>query len=144
MSAQAADFLSVDPLDQQFAQVCRSGVLQLGHAHGSSWLHAGWLAGRVWCLHDCTCQEMSHWGLSSQEPCSEVPCSCGVAGVQVKGVILDPSCSGSGTTVSRMDHLLPGSSSAAAGAGSSELDEQEQQRVEQLAKFQVSLVQKPG
>jgi putative methyltransferase len=71
----------------------------------------------------------------------------GVAGggVQVKGVILDPSCSGSGTTVSRMDHLLPGSSNsnsgaAAAGDGSTELDEQEQQRVEQLAKFQVGLV----
>lgn len=61
-------------------------------------------------------------------------------------MILDPSCSGSGTTVSRMDHLLPGSSSAAAaGAGSTELDEQEQQRVEQLAKFQVSsLVQTVG
>jgi putative methyltransferase len=55
--------------------------------------------------------------------------------LQVKGVILDPSCSGSGTTVSRMDHLLPGSSSTAGAA--SELDEQEQQRVEQLAKFQV-------
>jgi putative methyltransferase len=55
--------------------------------------------------------------------------------VQVKGVILDPSCSGSGTTVSRMDHLLP---SSTAGPSSSGLDEQEQQRVEQLAKFQVS------
>lgn len=54
--------------------------------------------------------------------------------VQVKGVILDPSCSGSGTTVSRMDHLLPGSAAAAADGL---MDEQEQQRVEQLAKFQV-------
>jgi hypothetical protein len=26
---------------------------------------------------------------------------------QVQGVVLDPSCSGSGTVVSRMDHLLP-------------------------------------
>lgn len=55
---------------------------------------------------------------------------------QVKGVILDPSCSGSGTTVSRMDHLLP-SSSTAGGDDTGGGDAREQQRVEQLAKFQV-------
>lgn len=54
--------------------------------------------------------------------------------LQVKGVILDPSCSGSGTVVSRMDHLLPGTTSG------STVDEQEQQRVEQLAKFQVGML----
>jgi hypothetical protein len=37
-----------------------------------------------------------------------------------------------------MDHLLPGNSSTAGAA--SELDEQEQQRVEQLARFQVRRV----
>lgn len=58
--------------------------------------------------------------------------------LQVKGVILDPSCSGSGTVVSRMDHLLPGSTSG------STVDEQEQQRVEQLAKFQVGVACRPG
>lgn len=67
---------------------------------------------------------------------------------QVRGVILDPSCSGSGTVVTRMDHLLPQAAAEqvadeeanqqggdAAGAGSSM--SAKQQRVEQLAKFQV-------
>jgi putative methyltransferase len=49
---------------------------------------------------------------------------------QVKGILLDPSCSGSGTSVQRLDHLLP-----SAAEGRSE-DELEKQRVEQLARFQ--------
>lgn len=66
----------------------------------------------------------------------------------MQGVILDPSCSGSGTVVTRMDHLLPQAAAGqvaeedmnqqggdAAGAGSSM--SAERQRVEQLAKFQV-------
>lgn len=71
--------------------------------------------------------------------------------LQVRGVILDPSCSGSGTVVSRMDHLLPAGAaqqaadpaqhdleargSSAAGDGSAAAAER---RVEQLAKFQAS------
>lgn len=45
VSAQAADFLSVDPLDPQFAQVCRSGVvLQLGQLTAAAGcMLAGWL-----------------------------------------------------------------------------------------------------
>lgn len=49
---------------------------------------------------------------------------------KVKGILLDPSCSGSGTSVQRLDHLLP-----SAAEGRSE-DELEKQRVEQLARFQ--------
>ncbi|KAF8073135.1 NSUN5 [Scenedesmus sp. PABB004] len=53
----------------------------------------------------------------------------------VRGVVLDPSCSGSGTVVSRMDHLLPPPSGGADEA-SGEAGGAEAQRVEQLAKFQ--------
>jgi hypothetical protein len=35
-----------------------------------------------------------------------MPCVVGI-NAQVRGVLLDPSCSGSGTVYSRMDHLLP-------------------------------------
>ncbi|WIA09502.1 hypothetical protein OEZ85_008901 [Tetradesmus obliquus] len=61
---------------------------------------------------------------------------------EVRGVILDPSCSGSGTVVSRMDHLLPQAEldSAEGPGGSSAADAAEQQRVEQLAKFQEAAV----
>ncbi|WIA29585.1 hypothetical protein OEZ86_012077 [Tetradesmus obliquus] len=64
---------------------------------------------------------------------------------EVRGVILDPSCSGSGTVVSRMDHLLPqaeqGQQDNAEGpGGSSAAEAAEQQRVEQLAKFQEAAV----
>lgn len=82
----------------------------------------------------------SYWLNPTQKSLQVSPLVClvwlllRVLAMQVKGVILDPSCSGSGTTVSRMDHLLPGSS---AGPADGQLDEQEQQRVEQLAKFQV-------
>lgn len=59
--------------------------------------------------------------------------------MQVQGSILDPSCSGSGTAVSRMDHLLPAATSRAAdeAGDAATLSQQEQQRLEQLAKFQV-------
>jgi 16S rRNA C967 or C1407 C5-methylase (RsmB/RsmF family) len=66
------------------------------------------------------------------------------AAVQVRGVILDPSCSGSGTVVSRMDHLLPQAEQQPQEEGTAEpgssAEAAEQQRVEQLAKFQVGLV----
>jgi len=57
----------------------------------------------------------------------------------VQGIILDPSCSGSGTVVSRMDHLLPKADAAAAGAAGEDDEEEksEAQRVEHLARFQV-------
>lgn len=59
----------------------------------------------------------------------------------MKGVILDPSCSGSGTVVSRMDHLLPAARGGAAAAGDpapgSRLEGAAAERVEQLAQFQV-------
>lgn len=47
----------------------------------------------------------------------------------VKAILLDPSCSGSGTSFRRLDHLLPSSTSGKDGHS-------EQQRVEQLARFQ--------
>ncbi len=60
---------------------------------------------------------------------------------KVKGVVLDPSCSGSGTVVSRMDHLLPTAATlgmeAGGGAGGGSREDDEPKRVEQLAKFQV-------
>ena len=37
--------------------------------------------------------------------------------LQVRGIILDPSCSGSGTVYTRMDHLLPSYKQPAARAG---------------------------
>lgn len=49
---------------------------------------------------------------------------------EVRGVILDPSCSGSGTAHSRMDHLLPSQGKAPA--------EQQAARLESLSAFQVS------
>ncbi len=52
---------------------------------------------------------------------------------EVRGVILDPSCSGSGTTHSRMDHLLP-------SKGQADADE-EAARLHSLAAFQASSVQ---
>ena len=48
---------------------------------------------------------------------------------EVQGVVLDPSCSGSGTSHSRMDHLLPSKGYADA--------EQEAARLQSLAAFQV-------
>lgn len=48
---------------------------------------------------------------------------------KVRGILLDPSCSGSGTTVQRLDHLLP-------SAGTDKNDDQEKDRIEQLARFQ--------
>lgn len=53
---------------------------------------------------------------------------------------MDPSCSGSGTVVSRMDHLLPQPSPQAAGGeggGEEGGNEDGSGRVEQLARFQV-------
>ncbi|KAG1662267.1 hypothetical protein FOA52_002156 [Chlamydomonas sp. UWO 241] len=55
----------------------------------------------------------------------------GEDGASVTGVILDPSCSGSGTVFTRMDHLLP-------SFVSGEMDAEEEKRVEQLARFQES------
>ena len=49
---------------------------------------------------------------------------------EVRGVILDPSCSGSGTAHSRMDHLLPSQGKAPA--------EQQAARLQSLSAFQVS------
>ena len=40
--------------------------------------------------------------------------------LQVQGVVLDPSCSGSGTVVSRMDHLLPKAAPAVAATAAAE------------------------
>ena len=48
---------------------------------------------------------------------------------EVRGVILDPSCSGSGTAHSRMDHLLP-------SHGQADVEE-EASRLHSLAAFQV-------
>ena len=50
---------------------------------------------------------------------------------EVRGVILDPSCSGSGTGHSRMDHLLPSQGRLA--------EADEAARLQSLAAFQVSL-----
>ncbi|KAG6557022.1 hypothetical protein Mapa_001439 [Marchantia paleacea] len=49
---------------------------------------------------------------------------------KVQGILLDPSCSGSGTVVQRLDHLLPSSTAG------TEKDDAEIHRVEQLAQFQ--------
>ena len=49
---------------------------------------------------------------------------------EVRGVILDPSCSGSGTRHSRMDHLLPSRGVAPPA--------EEASRLASLAAFQVS------
>eukprot|EP00897_Mesotaenium_endlicherianum_P009684 jgi/Mesen1/8744/ME000052S08166 len=63
----------------------------------------------------------------------------------VKAVLLDPSCSGSGTAAQRLDHLMPSVAAAAAASSSSssargdegqQQQEQEEERVEQLARFQ--------
>jgi len=54
---------------------------------------------------------------------------------QVDAVLLDPSCSGSGTSGSRMDYLLPSAQEVAA-RGVMYTDE----RVEQLSAFQVSAI----
>lgn len=53
----------------------------------------------------------------------------------VDAVLLDPSCSGSGTSVSRMDYLLP-SAQIMAGRGTDYTDD----RVEQLSRFQLSAI----
>lgn len=53
----------------------------------------------------------------------------------VDAVLLDPSCSGSGTSVSRMDYLLP-SAQVMAGRGVEYTDD----RVEQLSRFQLSAI----
>ncbi|CAM6099432.1 unnamed protein product [Calypogeia fissa] len=49
---------------------------------------------------------------------------------KVQAILLDPSCSGSGTAQQRLDHLLPSSSKGSAS------NEPELQRLEQLAQFQ--------
>lgn len=49
---------------------------------------------------------------------------------EVQGILLDPSCSGSGTTFQRLDHLLP-SYSADQGKDGAEID-----RINNLASFQ--------
>ncbi|KAL3682791.1 hypothetical protein R1sor_000813 [Riccia sorocarpa] len=49
---------------------------------------------------------------------------------KVRGILLDPSCSGSGTRVQRLDHLLPSNTAG------TQKDDAEKQRVEQLAQFQ--------
>ena len=48
---------------------------------------------------------------------------------EVRGVILDPSCSGSGTAHSRMDHLLPSQGAVH--------PDQQVARLQSLAAFQV-------
>ena len=53
----------------------------------------------------------------------------------VDAILLDPSCSGSGTSVSRMDYLLP-SSHACLGKGTMYTDK----RVKQLSAFQISAI----
>jgi putative methyltransferase len=53
----------------------------------------------------------------------------------VSAVLLDPSCSGSGTVFSRMDHLLPSAASKAAGA---EAIAYKDDRVVALANFQTT------
>jgi len=65
----------------------------------------------------------------------------------VRGVILDPSCSGSGTVFNRMDHFLPSvqrrqqqHDEIAEGAGGSGVPEDEHTdagRIRHLANFQV-------
>ena len=50
---------------------------------------------------------------------------------QVRGVILDPSCSGSGTGLSRMDHLLPSQGLVTQA--------EEAARLQPLAAFQVAI-----
>lgn len=52
----------------------------------------------------------------------------------VKGLLLDPSCSGSGTRASRMDHLLP--SASGGGPQGQEAMDYVDDRVEALAAFQ--------
>lgn len=62
---------------------------------------------------------------------------------QVQGVILDPSCSGSGTVISRMDHLLPrpmAPTSLQHNKTTNAREDPDMQRVEQLAKFQEAAV----
>jgi len=49
---------------------------------------------------------------------------------KVRGILLDPSCSGSGTTFQRLDHLLP-SYSSGQGKDGAEVD-----RINNLASFQ--------
>ncbi|GAB4818953.1 hypothetical protein N2152v2_005999 [Parachlorella kessleri] len=51
----------------------------------------------------------------------------------VQGLLLDPSCSGSGTSVSRMDYLLPSAAARATGAAAVDYCDE---RVEKLAQFQ--------
>ncbi|GAX77818.1 hypothetical protein CEUSTIGMA_g5261.t1 [Chlamydomonas eustigma] len=62
---------------------------------------------------------------------------------QVQGIILDPSCSGSGTIYSRMDHLLPSSAAGPRFRGGNSFDndegqmgQEETERLERLASFQ--------
>ena len=56
---------------------------------------------------------------------------------QVDAILLDPSCSGSGTAVSRMDYLLPNSSQHVSQRGVMHVDE----RVQSLKEFQISVIQ---
>eukprot|EP00889_Picochlorum_renovo_P002693 jgi/Picre1/29723/NNA_005106.t1 len=55
----------------------------------------------------------------------------------VDAILLDPSCSGSGTAVSRMDYLLPNSSQHVTQRGVMHVDE----RVLSLKQFQISVIQ---
>ncbi|KAI8103319.1 hypothetical protein M9435_004658 [Picochlorum sp. BPE23] len=56
---------------------------------------------------------------------------------RVDAILLDPSCSGSGTAVSRMDYLLPNSSQHVSQRGVMHVDE----RVLSLKQFQISVIQ---
>lgn len=58
---------------------------------------------------------------------------------KVEAVLLDPSCSGSGTTFSRMDHLLPSAAEKAFGAAAVAHTDA---RVEALAAFQATALRK--
>lgn len=56
---------------------------------------------------------------------------------RVDAILLDPSCSGSGTAVSRMDYLLPNSRQHVSQRGAMHVDE----RVQSLKQFQISVIQ---
>ncbi|KAG5549054.1 hypothetical protein RHGRI_014427 [Rhododendron griersonianum] len=47
---------------------------------------------------------VDHW---SWKPSSTVSAAIMIKGLHVRAILLDPSCSGSGTSAVRLDHLLP-------------------------------------
>jgi hypothetical protein len=151
ISARLADFLTLDPSSEEAAHV--GGAASVGregadplipspspslslspppapsflsHRH-TSFSHTSSLSPtitqRLWHRH--THSLFTHI-LSLSHPSS-------LSHHQVKGVILDPSCSGSGTVFTRMDHLLPSFLEAREEHGGAD----EAARVEQLARFQV-------